>query len=656
MEKITALLRKLTADDLRVWAGAKIFSRGKSYIGNVDGLSRTDDGALAAWVSGSEEYATTVGLDPDGELEYLCTCPYEYGPCKHAVAVVLAAAERMKLKRELPLLAEDDDLYLALFEDNFEDSEDDDDGDDDGDWHYAFEEPVSVKKSSTGQKKAKGALRKIFEKMNKDNLVALLVELSGRFPEFERELLEKEQLATGQVDPLVNSLLREIRSLTSEPVWSDHWKGEGSFPDYSHLLEQFRALLGKGHADPLLQLGEELWTLGNQQVEESQDGGETSSAISECLEVVLRAVPKSSLTAPNQLLWVIERKLCDEYCLLESSDKILDRGAYRAAHWGEVALSLQDRLTSMAKPASAEFSDRYQRGKLVSMLLQALERSGRREKIIPLLEKEADACLCYDKLVDALLLAGEPGKARQWCVAGFERSVAASPGVAAGLQKRLREMARAEKNHGLVAAYRADDFFERPSSAAYVELLKAAEQGAFWPPVREGVLRYLESGRRPDPDIAGQPSKLWPLPTPEVRAPRARLAQGNGPFPALGMLIDIAILEKRFDDVVALYGTLRKTKRWGLETDRTVADAVVATHPQAALDIWRFIVDSLIAQVKPKSYEEAAVYLRRMRQVFRESRRDAEWGDLLGELRREHKPKRRLLEVLDALSGKNLLG
>lgn len=79
---------------------------------------------------------------------------------------------------------------------------------------------------------------------------------------------------------------------------------------------------------------------------------------------------------------------------------------------------------------------------------------------------------------------------------------------------------------------------------------------------------------------------------------------------------DIAILERRFDDVVALYGKLRQTKRWGLGTDQAVADAVAATHPQAALDIWRFIVDSLIAQVKPKSYEEAAVYLRRMCRVY----------------------------------------
>lgn len=75
MQQIKALLSNLSTGDLKSWAGATVFSRGKSYIKNVDALSRTDDGALAAWVSGSKRYATSVGLDPDGELEYACTCP-----------------------------------------------------------------------------------------------------------------------------------------------------------------------------------------------------------------------------------------------------------------------------------------------------------------------------------------------------------------------------------------------------------------------------------------------------------------------------------------------------------------------------------------------------------------------------------------------------
>ena len=78
--------------------------------------------------------------------------------------------------------------------------------------------------------------------------------------------------------------------------------------------------------------------------------------------------------------------------------------------------------------------------------------------------------------------------------------------------------------HNLAAAYRAQNFFESPSPKTYTELKKAAEKAKVWPPVRERVLRYLETGMRPEAE----------------------------------------------------------------------------SHPLTALDIWRFIVEGLIAQVKRK--------------------------------------------------------
>jgi uncharacterized Zn finger protein len=644
MKKISAILSNLTLDDLREWAGAKILSRGKSYVRNVKGLSRMEDGTLAAWVSGSEEYATSVSLDSDGDFDYFCSCPYDWGPCKHTVAVVLAAAEQVKQKKVIPLLAEDDDLFLALFDDSEDDYEDDDE------FQEEDEDPEFTVALSTG----KARLQKIFEGMDREELVALLMDLSGRYPEIERGMLEKKQLATGRVDKVVSSLRREIRNITAEQAWHNPWKGEGNIPDYSHVREQLQALLANGHADAVLQLGEELWTRGNTQVEQSNDDGDTATAIAECMEVVVAAVPQSSMTPPQQLMWVIDHALADEFSLLESGGKMLESGAYTQAHWRVVGDNLEARLESMTRPASATFSETYRRNGLLNMLLDAFERSGRRKEIIPLLEKEADVCRCYGKLVDALLAAGEKEKARQWCIRGFEHTVENASGIAAELQGRLREMAEREKRHDLAAAYRAEDFFAGTSRKSYTELRKAAEKAKVWPAVRGCVLRYLETGQRPDPSCKGEESKVWPLPTPEAMRPRDKAEKRYEKFPNLDMLIDIAILERRFDDVVALYQELRKSKRWGWDTDKAVADAVIESHPQIALDIWRAIAESLIGQVKPKAYEEAAVYLQRMCKIYQETRRVSDWQNLLGELRREHKAKRRLMEVLDSLSGKKI--
>lgn len=650
MQRIRTLLSNLSNADLQAWAGARVFSRGKSYIKKVVSLSRTDDGALAAWVSGSKQYATSVGLDPDGELEYVCTCPYAWGPCKHAVAVLLAAAEQIKLNRDMPMLDEDDELHQALFEDSDEYYQDEDD-----EWQVEAEEP-KPRKSPAGRGKGKTAVVKILEKMSKEELVAWVVgEVLPRDPEIERDILEREQLSTGKIDKIVASLRREIGNLTAEPAYYDRWRGEADIPDYSHLQEQLKALLSKGHADAVLQLGEELWTRGNEQVEQSHDDGDTGMAIAECMAVVLRAVPQTSLTPPEQLLWVIDHALEDDYSLLESPDRVLHSRVYSRAHWVDVAAALESRLKSKQLPAAGNSSDGYRRNEVLKMLARAYEKGGQKRKIIPLLEKEADACRCYARLVDALLSAGAREKARQWCIAGYEKTVEGSPGLAADLQHRLREMAHGEKNHHLVAAYRAQDFFVRPSRQAYTELRTAADKAKVWQPVRAAVLRYLETGRRPDLESRGQEKAAWPLPAPEVVPNRDKAAQGRESFPSLEMLVDIAILEKRLDDVVLLYGELRKTRRHSVETYKAVADAVAGTHPQVALDIWRSVVDALIAQVKPAAYEAAAVYLRRMYKVYQENKRVTDWQGLLSELRREHKPKRRLMEVLDALSGKNLL-
>lgn len=93
MKSINTILRKLSFDDLREWAGETIHNRGKDYVKRVYQLSRTEDNALVAWVTGSAQYATSVRVDEEGAFEPFCTCPYSWGPCKHAVAVILAAAE-----------------------------------------------------------------------------------------------------------------------------------------------------------------------------------------------------------------------------------------------------------------------------------------------------------------------------------------------------------------------------------------------------------------------------------------------------------------------------------------------------------------------------------------------------------------------------------
>lgn len=107
--------KDLSWDDLNEWAGSKIVSRGRTYQqqGRVSELAQTADGALVAWVDGSDIYASRVDMGDDGMPDSVCTCPYELD-CKHGVAVVLEYLERVKHNRRVPKAAGGDERLELL--------------------------------------------------------------------------------------------------------------------------------------------------------------------------------------------------------------------------------------------------------------------------------------------------------------------------------------------------------------------------------------------------------------------------------------------------------------------------------------------------------------------------------------------------------------
>ena len=483
--------------------------------------------------------------------------------------------------------------------------------------------------------------------------MGLLVEFAARHPEVRRKIMEDDQLANGQVDKLVRALRNEIKNVTKEDAWYNPWKNEGNLPDYSHIRDQLTALLNKGYADAVVELGSELWEKGNDQVEQSHDEGNTAGELQQCMVAVFKAVSSSSMSAPEQLLWMINIFLEDQFSISDLCDRFILGEEYSKVHWQEVGEKLRERLNGMPKPKGNSFSVRYQREQMMNWLVEAYNRSGQDGKIIPLFEKEAHATQCYEKLVEAYFQGGCPEKVRSWCIKGFAKTIKDAPGIAHGLQKKLRELAVKENRLDLVASYRAQDFFDRLSRAMYVKLQEAAEKIKVWSEVRTAILHFLENGTRPDLPSKGEEKQSWPLPAPEVMEKPNR--QHRRQYPDLDTLIDIAILEKRFDDVVQLFKEQQKTNHWGVGMGEEVAAAVSGTHPDIALGIWKQIAVDQINLVKPKAYEEAAVYLRKMRRIYQKTKRTGEWQDLITTLRAKHKPKRRLMEVLDSLENKRII-
>ncbi len=51
MKTIKKIFKDLTFETLQEWAGDKIYHRGEDYVDLVSQLSRTSEGAVAAWVA-----------------------------------------------------------------------------------------------------------------------------------------------------------------------------------------------------------------------------------------------------------------------------------------------------------------------------------------------------------------------------------------------------------------------------------------------------------------------------------------------------------------------------------------------------------------------------------------------------------------------------
>jgi len=626
MSELHETILNLGLDDLRVWAGGKIVNRGKSYRKHVYDLVRTVDGGLLATVSGTDEYETWIGVDEDGALDYFCTCPYDWGACKHAVAVILAGLDRVKAGEKISLADPGDDRGLLIYEDFADDC-------DDAGRDVVTESDVEI----------------ILQKKKKSELLKMLVDFARRFPEVRQNILETDQLQQGDITTLVSSLADEIEEVTSEDAWCN-WRGEGSLPDYDHIQQQLSALLTKGYADEVVELGRQLWEQGGEQVGQSHDDGETAVEVADCMGIVFQAVSASSMPPAEQLLWFIDVFLEDEYCLSDDGREYVQSERYGKDHWQEVVNDLQARLAKCPKPKGDDYSLRYHRKQVMDWLIQAFEKSGQAELILPLLEKEVHTVQCYERLVNLLLEQGQLAKARDRCIQGYERTRDGAAGIASRLQEKLRELARQEKNPELVAAYRARDFFACPGLNNYRELRKACEEVGCWPVVHAASMDFLEQGQRPD-----QPEgkKEWPLPAPEVD--EGKVSGGRPDFPIYGVLIDIAIHEKRLDDVVALHAQQKSRDRWSTGKDQEVARAVAASHPDVALAIWHKLALNQIDRVKPAAYTVAAGYLGKMRQVYQQTGQPAKWQQLITSMRTEHKRKSRLLEVLDSLEGKRLI-
>lgn len=618
----------LSWDDLREWAGSKIVSRGQSYQRQnlVSKLVAIDNGGLLAWVDGTHKYATQVTMDEDGLPESICTCPYGCD-CKHGVAVVLEYLEHIKKNKRVPKAAKNDERLLLFKHDEWDDGVYDNDDDD----YYEEESRLT--------KKAKVEITAFLKDKTKAQLTELFLELAGKFPKMAQELTDRKQLASGDIKSLITRLKKDIRNISSEPGWQNYWQHEGYTPDYSQIRIKLETLLKAGHPSEVLKLGKELIELGNRQIEESHDDGETATEIEECMSVIVKALEQSSMAKADKLAWSVDVVLKDDYDVFNAFADYLGRKHVKA-DWNTLADRLLKQLGKM-KPLGNQndFHRNYIRDRLSDWVIYALERAGRSDEIIPLCEVEAQKTGSYTRLANYLISDKLYADAERWIQEGISKTEKESPGIASDLRHRLKEIRTYQKDWGAVATMQTEEFVRYPSQETFMACKKANAKTKAWPKVREHLLLYLEKGKLP------WKQKGWPLPQ---SAQDTTEKSYKDQLPMTSVLIDIAILEKKPDKVLFWYDQSQKNRhsRVGIGDDR-IATAIQDHAPERSVSIWKTIAESLINQTKPSTYEQATSYLRKAEKIMKRQKKQSEWKKYLSGLREKHARKRRFIEILD---------
>lgn len=668
----------LSWDDLTEWAGSRSVERGRVYQrqGRVHDLAISEDGWLLATVPGGERYAVKVWSEQSAKkgctLYSRCTCPVGASGCKHAVAVVAEYLERLGEGAETPAANQDDERWELLADETGDADEDDvddleldmdsEDADDDEEFYvHRHRHPAISEK--TGRKATDEKIRKHIEAKNREELVALVWSLTERFPELREEFSDRIALGEGNVDRLVTETRKELRLVASEAGWRNSWTGEGQTPDYSRVKHRLERLLELGHPDAVVRLGTEIMTLGNEQIGQSNDEGETAEAVGECLPVIFEAVVASTLTPARKLLFAIDAHLRDDYGIVnDAADAVLKLTGEESA-WSEVADVMAQRAKSPVKEDDP-FSRKYQQERIADWLIRALENAGRNDEILTVCEQEARVSGSYERLVQRLIEMKRYDEAQRWAAEGIEKTVAKLPGIASSLEKLLGEMAVQRRQWPIAAAHAALGFFTHPSRESFQQLLKAAAKAGCKDSIRGIALNFLETGVSPltSPGKASVKSAAnaeWPLPMPDYLLPLLNNGSNFG-RPAsshFDVLIDMAIADHRHDDVLRWYDAMsarqqyRGSMTWygsGGYGDR-VATAVTESHPERSLAIYRQRVDDHLPHASASAYEAVAGYLRKMRPIFQRLHRNSEWDGLLADIRLRYKNRPKFMEILDKL-------
>jgi len=623
--------KELRWSDIQDWAGGKATAKGMKYQEEerVKEIKNTPEGSLIARVQGTTEYFTEVSLE-NGKLSSICTCLVGHN-CKHGVAAILEYLERIEQGEEVPVIS-DKDLLIARARIGYAGAE-------------TFE-TFDAEESSLQN------LRKYLEKLEKPELIEILVAFAKKDSLLGVYLRDRQKLASENSAEIIGGIYSELDELWRETRDYDYWSYENeNVPDFSDLQVRLESLLDSGHPDELLDIGKALMDKYDG-IAEYDEEGEIGTKVSNCMDVVFKALSQSSLPAHEKMLYALEIELKDNYNILD--EHTFWKEDFSQEEWRLFAESLKFRLQEAERTENALYDSSWEWDYIVDRLVDALGKAGLSEEIIPICELEAERSGSYVRLVRILLDSGDKEKAEEWIYRGIKETREDEPGTAHQLWQILLEIKENEENWLFVTALEAEEFFRYPQLASYIGMREAARKIGKWQEIREAALRYLKNGElQVNQGRTTEETSILPGILPKTGLLEIGSLTKIKP-PVFDLLIKIAIQENDPEEVACWYEEFKKNRG---EAERylnsafenEIANAVKEKYPEIAIEIWKKHAETLISKTKVSSYEAASVYIRKVKETLEAIGKKKEWEAYLRDTGELHRRKRKLLEILDMM-------
>jgi len=452
-----------------------------------------------------------------------------------------------------------------------------------------------------------------------ESLVELLLEVAQRDDRLYQALLLKAARSGGDSD---KAFRRAIDDATRIDRYHD-WRETRAFAgNVEQVADSLAELLTPESAAALVELSEYAIERIEHALEQIDDSsGDVGGVVHGLGELHLKAcaLARAETCALAERLFQLETTLpfgIWGFDLVKYADVLGKEGLRR---YRELAEGEWRQL----QPADLQGGYDSRRAMLSRIMVSLAEASGDIDELVAIKAQDLSSAYRYLEIGEILTKAGQPDQALAWA----ERGLAAFPERP---DNRLRDF--------LVAAYLArqrDDealqltwiqFEERPMLEHYKKLQAVAGQLGRWPEQRHRALVRVGEAIMQEASATTR----W---KPQASAPDYSLR------------LEIALWEQDLEEawLAAHAGICHR----GLLI--TLAGKLAPSRPNDAISLYRQVVPAIVEQTNNSAYAEAARLIGKVGDLMNVQNQSPEFADYLAALRRQFKPKRNFIKLLDAV-------